>query len=148
LNEAAEIPANFVNHARQHLRRTGRPLLYGPRRRSDIGLLACPNPASARWVLLTDTPSLPGPLEEAILAEECIEVGPSAELMVKLTKYAAIAVDGLPSLFQCQSQVIGHLQVCDGVPFVSEAVALSCLSFVLRHHEPRTGFFVRVPGPD
>jgi hypothetical protein len=146
LNGATEIPTSFVKRARQHLRRTGRPLLYGPRRRGDIALLAYPNPASARWALVTDTSTLPDVLEEAILAHERNEVGPSAELMVKLTKYAAIAVDGLPSVFRCEGQVIGLMQLCDGLPFVSNAVALSCLSYVLRHHDPRTGFYLRVAG--
>src|SRR5262249_34349289 len=84
LSEAA-LPPSFFQRARQHLRRTGRPLLCGPRRRTDIGLLAYPNPASARWALVTDTSSLPAPVEEAILANEQREIGPSAELMVKLT---------------------------------------------------------------
>jgi hypothetical protein len=83
-------------------------------------------------------------VEEAILANERRGAGPSAELMVKLTRYARIAVDGLPSVFHCDGREVGQLQVCDGVPLLSDAVALSCFSFLLRHHEPRTGFFIRL----
>ena len=136
---AAMIPFSFVRRARLHLRRTGGPLVYGPRRQTDIGLLASQNPASGRWVLVTDTSTLPDILEEAILG-----YGTSADLMVRLTKYASIAVDGLPSRFECEGVEVGRMEVCDGVPFLSDAEALSCLSFLLRHHEPRTGFFVRV----
>ncbi len=136
---AASIPATFMRRAQRHFRGTGRPLVYGRRRRTDIGLLAFPNPASTRWVLVTDTSTLPDTLEEAILGD-----GPSTELMVRLTKYATIAVDDLPSRFVCEGMEVGRLEVCDGVPFLSDAVALSCLSFLLRHHEPRTGLFVRV----
>lgn len=144
MRAVASIPATFLRRAQRHLRRTGRPLVYGPRRQMDIGLLACPNPASVRWLLLADTSSLPEVLEEAILANEDASVGPSTDLMVRLTKYATVAVDGLPSRFECDSRVVGHLEVCDGVPFVSDGVSLSCLSHLLRHHEPRTGFFIRV----
>ena len=137
----AEIPARFLVRARRHLRRTGRPLVYGPRRRADIGLLACPNPASARWALITDTSTLPDIVEEAILGD-----GPRTDLMVRLTRYATVAVDGLPSRFECGGVEVGRMEVCDGVVFLSDAVALTCFSFLLRHHDPRTGFFVRVPG--
>ena len=136
---AAMIPSNFVRRVRQHLRRTGLPLVYSFRRQADIGLLAVQNPASARWALVTDTSTLPDILEEAILGD-----GPSTDLMLRLTKYAAIAVDGLPSRFECEGMDVGHMEVCDGVPLLSDAVALSCFSFLLRHHEPRTGFFIRV----
>ncbi len=140
----AEIPASFVRHAQQYLGRTGRPLVYGPRRKTDIGLLAVQNPASARWAVVTDTSTLPDILEEAILANEPPRGGPSADLMVRLTRYSAVAVGGLPWVFTCQGREVGHLQVCDGVPLVSDAIALSCLSFVLRRHEPRTGFYLRL----
>ena len=142
----AEIPARFLVQAQRHLRQTGRPLVYGPRRRTDIGLLAIQNPASARWALATDTSTLPDILEEAILANEPPRGEPSADLMVRLTKYAAVAVQGFPSVFECHGCEVGRLQVCDGVPFLSDGLALSCLSYVLRHHDPRTGFFLRV-GP-
>lgn len=142
----ATIPASFVKRARGHSLRTGQPLLYGPRRRTDIGLLARPNPASVRWTLVTDTSTLPDILEEAILAGEIPRGGPSAELMVRLAKYAVVAIHGLPSVFECEGKEVGRVQICDGLPFVSDAVALSCLSFVLRRHTPRTGFFVRLAG--
>lgn len=144
----AEVPASFLDRAQRYLRRTGRPLVYGSRRQTDIGLLAVQNPASARWVLVTDTSTLPDILEEAILAGENPREGMSAELMVKLTKYAVVAIVGLPSVFECEGQEVGRLHVCDGVPFVSDALTLSCLSYVFRSHEPRTGFFLRIASPD
>jgi hypothetical protein len=142
----ASIPASFLIRARRHLNRTGRPLVYGPRRRSDIGLFACPNPVSARWVLVTDTSSLPAPVKEAILVNERREVGPSAELMVRLTKYAAVVAEGLPSRFECEGLAVGHMEVADNCcVFVSSALAVSCLSWWLRNCKPRTGFFLVGP---
>lgn len=135
----AQVPASFLDHAKRHLRQTGCPLVCGPRRRLDIGLAARPNPGSARWALFTDTSTLPTILQEAVHANES-----NNELMLRLTKYATIAVSGLPSVFKCVEHVVGQLEVCDGVPFLTDAVTLSCFSYVLRHHEPRTGFFVRV----
>ena len=123
-------------------------MLYGRRRHTDIGLLACQNPASERWILLTDTSSLPEVLEDAILAGENPRAGPSAELMVRLTKYATVGLDGLPTVFESEGKEVGRLQVCDGVLFVSDALAVSCLSYVLRRHEPRTGFCLRIVSPD
>lgn len=139
MSAPASISASFVSHARRHLRRTGRPFVYGPRRHTDIGLLACPNPASARWTLITDTSTLPGIMEEALLAKD-----QSADLLVRLTKYAAVAVEGLPSRFECEGAPVGRMDVCDGVPFLSDGLALSCLSYLLRCHDPRTGFFLLV----
>ena len=130
---SAEIPATFLEQARQHLRRTGRPFVYG-RQGRDRELVAMQNPASGRWALY----AVPEPLPVGRFA--------IAELQMKLSECATSAVERLPSRFVCDGQEVGRLDVCDGVAFVSDAVALSCLSFVLRRHEPRTGFFLHLPG--
>lgn len=131
---AASIPPSFIRRAHHHLRRTGRPLVYA-RRRMDRELMARRNPASGRWVLY----ALPEPLEGRFSF---------AELLVRLTVCARMAVEGIPRVFQRDGYEIGRVDVCDGMVLVSSALALSCLSYVLRHHEPRTGFYLRVLGRD
>jgi len=140
MNAPAAIPAGFLDHARRHLRREGRPLLYGPRRQTETGLLACPNPSSGRWAILLDPSTVPGPVEEVLLA------GGLTETMCRLSRYAGVALHDLPRVFEAEGQEVGSWQECDGVVFVSDALALSCLSYLLRHHEPRTGFFVWIAG--
>lgn len=138
------IPAGFAQRAKRHLRRTGRPLVYGPRRKSDLGLLAERNPASERWAVILDVTTLSEPLQEAILAKLDPERGPPTELMLRLAKYARIAVGDLPCVFNCGGQEIGRVDECDGLVVASSGLALSCLSHVFRYQEPRTGFFLRV----
>ncbi len=141
-----EMPASFLCRAHQYLRRTGRPFVYAPRRRTDIGLSAEKNRASQRWAFVIDVGTLPEPIQEALLAHVDPVNRPTTELMMRLSKYARIAVEGLPGVFEHRGCVIGRLDVCDGLPVVSNAMTLSCLSYVLRHYDPRTGFFVRLLG--
>jgi hypothetical protein len=133
------IPAAFVKRAHRHLLRTGRPLVYGPLHRRDIGLSAVRNPASGRWAFVVDVGTLPYLVQQGLLAQ-----GPSTELMLRLAKYARIAVKGLPGRFECAGQEVGRVDEADGLVVVSSGLAMSCLSYVLRHHEPRTGFYVSV----
>lgn len=127
----AQIPASFLCHAHLHLRQIGRPFVYG-RQGRDREMVALQNPASGRWALY----AVPEPLPVGRFA--------IAELLMRFSECGRSAVEGLPSRFVCDGREVGRLDVCDGVAFVSDAVALSCLSFVLRRHEPRTGFFINI----
>lgn len=140
----AMIPANFVARARRHVRRTGQPLLLSPRRRGDTGLLIARNPASARWIVLLDPRSVP------ILFDELADISrePDAQeseqftrMMLRLYRYAAVAVEGLPNRFESDGQTVGRVDVADGCcVFASSALAVSCLSWVLR--QERTGLYL------
>ena len=144
---AATIPASFLKRAREHLQRTGQPLLLGPRRRSDVALLVDRNETSVRWAVLSDPRSVPvllAELAEAVLEPDAPETPHFTDLMLRLSRYATLAVKGLPNEFTSDDgSVIGRMDVADGcLVFVSSALAVSCLSWVLRYHRPRTGFFL------
>jgi hypothetical protein len=126
-----EIPADFLARAQEHLRRTGQPFVYCQQRR-DRELIARQNPVSGRWMLY----AVPEPMPVGRFA--------FAELLMKFTECAGTAIDGLPRRFHCEGHEIGRVDYCDGLAVVSSGLALTCLSYVLRHHETRTGFFVRV----
>jgi hypothetical protein len=103
---------------------------------------------SERWAVLIDPRSVPVLLGE--LAEAVQEPGSPAtprftDLMLRFSNYAAIAVRGLPDEFRGEDAgLIGRMEVVDNcMVYVSSALALSCLSHLLRHSEPRTGFFLR-----
>ncbi len=148
MSTSVSIPASFLARARRHLRRTGRPLLLPPRRPyADWGLLVEKNHASERWAVLFD------PSFIAVLWTELETVADPAKpeeeqgegftmFMEKLARLAAIAVKDLPDRFECQGRPVGRMDLCDGVVFVSNALALSCLSWLLR--DQRTGFFMRL----
>jgi hypothetical protein len=125
-----EIPASFLARAHEHLQRTGWPFVYCHRVK-DRELIARHNPASGRWMLY----AVPQPLPVGRFA--------IAELLMTFTECARTAVDGLPRRYDCDGHEVGRVDDCDGLAVVSSGLALSCLSFVLRHHEPRAGFFVR-----
>lgn len=151
MNAPATIPASFVKRARRHLHRTGQPLLLGRRRRSDVALLVDKNEAGERWAVLLDPRSVPvllDELTEAVLDRGAPDTPHFTDLMLRFSKYAAIAVKGVPTEFRGEDGILlGRTAVADNcLLFVSNALALSCLSYVLRHHEPRTGFFVRALG--
>jgi len=148
----ASIPTSFVKRAREFLRRTGQPLLYGPRRRSDVALLVDKSETSERWAVLLDPRSVQvlfDELAEAALETDAPETPHFTDLMLRFSRYAAIAVQGLPTEFRsADGALIGRLSVADNCSvFVSAVLAVSCLSWVLRYHEPRTGFFL-VNEPD
>jgi hypothetical protein len=148
MSASVSIPASFLARARRHLRRTGQPLLLPPRRPcADWGLLVEKNPASERWAVLFD------PSFIAVLWRELEMVADPAKpeeeqgegftvFMEKLTRLAAVAVKDLPDRFECHGWPVGRMDLCDGVVFVSNTLALSCLSWVLR--QQRTGFFLRL----
>jgi hypothetical protein len=145
------IPASFLVRARRHLRRTGQPLLLGPRRRTDLTLIVDKNVISERWAVLIDPRSVPvllDDLAEAVLESGAPETPRFTILMLRFSKLAAIAVRGLPDEFRGEDGgLIGRMEVVDNCTvYVSGALALSCLSHVLRHSEPRTGFFLRFFG--
>jgi hypothetical protein len=94
--------------------------------------MARQNPASGRWLLY----AVPEPLPVGRFA--------IAELLMKLTECARTAVESLPRRFECEGHEIGRVDECDGLAVVSNGLALSCLSFVLRHQQPQAGFFVSV----
>ncbi|HEY2953848.1 MAG TPA: hypothetical protein VGK89_01220 [Candidatus Eisenbacteria bacterium] len=73
------------------------------------------------------------------------EQGPRTRMLARLAQYAALAVEDVPRVFVCEDLTVGRVDVCDGVPFVSCALAVSCLSYVLRHWEPRTGIYIEEP---
>ena len=127
-----EIPVAFLARAQSHLKRTGRPLLYSGRRKGR-GLLARRNPASGRWALYAVPENLAGRFS-------------IAELLMRLAECASTAVGDSPRRFHCNGHEIGRIDVCDGLVVVSNALALSCLSFVLHHHAPRPGFYLRLAG--
>jgi hypothetical protein len=132
MSASIEIPARFVQRAQEHLRRTGRPLVYGQRGKGRE-LAALQNPASGRWALY----ALPEPMVVGRFS--------FAELQMRLASCAKDAVGGLPRRFECEGHEVGRVDDCDGLAVVSSTLALSCLSYVLRQHHPKTGFFVRVP---
>jgi len=129
------ILPSFVRRARRHLQREGRPLLCAPRRNLDTCLLAQPNPASLRWVLLLDPMAVLFSLYIAAMDAS------GKEMMTRLARYAVLALDDLPTVYTCERVEVGRLEFCDGIAFVSDAVTLSCLSWVLRHE--KTGFYVQ-----
>ena len=63
---------------------------------------------------------------------------------VTLSFYAAVALRGLPQTFVGNGVKLGCLEICDGVPLLSNALTASCLSFVLRRTTPRTGLYLRL----
>ena len=142
---ASMIPASFLTRARGHLRRTGQPFVYGPRRRTDTGLFAERNPVSERWCLMVNPTTVPILIEQVMESFASREQGPRTRMLVKLAQYAAVAVGDLPRAFVCEDVTVGRVEVCDGVPFVSCALAVSCLSYVLRHRKPRSGVYIEEP---
>ena len=147
MTNSAVIPASFVLRAKRHLERTGQPLLFGPRRRSDVALLVDGNRSSARWAVLLDPRSVPALLDElaeAVQDRDAPETPRFTDLMLRFSAYAAVAVRGLPTeLTDEDGEPIGHISASDNcLVFASSALALSCLSWVLRYHEPRPGFFL------
>lgn len=141
----AIIPASFLARARRHVRRTGQPLLMRPRRRGDLALLASKNPTSGRWLLYLNPRSVPVLYDE--LADICRE--PDAQeseqltrMMLRLHRYAANAVEDLPDRFESEGQTVGRVDVADHCSvFASSAVAVSCLSWVMR--QERTGLYLQ-----
>lgn len=149
MTRSAQIPTTFVNRAREHLQRTGQPFALGPRRRSDVALLVDKNETSERWAVLVDPRSVPvlfDELIEAVQEPNAPETPRFTGLMLRFAKYATIALDGLPTEFRTEDgAVVGRMDVVDNCSvFVSSGLAVSCLSWMLRYHEPRTGFFVSV----
>lgn len=152
MTTSALIPTTFVKRAREHLQRTGQPLLLGPRRRSDVALLVDRNEASERWGVLVDPRSVPvlfDELIEAVQEPNAPDTPRFTDLMLRFAKYATIALDGLPTEFRTEDgAVVGRMDVVDNCSvFVSGGLAVSCLSWVLRHKEPRSGFHL-VNEPD
>jgi hypothetical protein len=112
-------------------------------------LLVDKNVASERWAVLIDPRSVPlllGELVEAVQEPNAPATPRFTALMLRLSNYAAIVVDGLPTEFRSEDgRLLGRVDVADNcLVFASSALAVSCLSFVLRHQQPRTGFFMRM----
>ena len=145
MSAPALIPAGFVARAHRHLRRTGQPLLMRPRQRGDLALLVSKNPASGRWLVYLNPRSVPVLYDE--LADICRE--PDAKeseqltrMMLRLHRYAANAVEELPGRFECDGQTVGRVDVADHCSvFASSALAVSCLSWLLRAQ--RTGLYLQ-----
>jgi hypothetical protein len=147
MTTSATIPASFQRRARRHLLRTGQPLLFGPRRRFDLALIVDRNESSERWGVLADPRSVPVLLDElveAVQESDAPETPRFTDLMLRLSKYAAIVVKGLPNEFRSENgDLVGRMDVADHcLVFVSNALAVSCLSWILRYHEPRIGFYL------
>jgi hypothetical protein len=106
--------------------------------------LVARNPASERWVVLLDPRSIPILFEELeeITTQPDGEHSPAfTDLMLRLSKSATTAIEGLPTRFESGGQEVGRLDVADGCcVFASNTLALSCLSWVL--WQQRTGFFL------
>ena len=145
MSAPAMIPANFVARARRHACRTGQPLLMRPRRRGDLALLVSKNPASARWLVYLNPRAVPILYDE--LADICRE--PDAQeseqltrMMLRLHRYAAHAVEDLPDRFESAGRTVGRVDVADRCSvFASSALAVSCLSWVMR--QQRTGLYLQ-----
>jgi hypothetical protein len=139
-----EVPASFVKRARTHLQQTGMPLVSAPRRKMDSAFLLHRNPASLRWMVMFDPCSIPILAEAFVEAVDDPRPEPGTLIMLKLVKYALVGLEGVPNRFECDGASLGGFDECDGVAMVSDALAVSCLSWVLRQR--RTGFFVKLSG--
>jgi hypothetical protein len=146
MSAAVRVPRHVVEHARKHFVRTGRPLLFAPRRKADWALAALPG-ESGRWLILLDPETPPAQVWMA-LADRC--GGPLSDdaILERLAKGAIAALADVPRKFECEGHIVGVWEASEGSACVRGSVALTCLSWALRKR--RVGFYLILSelGPD
>ena len=129
MSAAIEVPRVFVDQARVHLSRTGQPLLTRDRRRvRDWEFVAMPD--SQGYLIMV------GPTTH--VAQTLVAMKrryPQRDLAVDLCSITAAALEGLPRRFTCEGLTVGLWEASDARVCVRGAVALSCLSWMLRNQK-------------
>ena len=136
MSAAIEVPRVFVERARVHLTRTGRPLLLRDRRRvNDWELVALPE---SQGYLLTVGPTTPVAQTYVAMKRRY----PHRDLTADLCSITAAGLAGLPRRFTCEGVTVGLWDVSEDRVRVRGPVALSCLSWMLR--DQKVGFYLIV----
>ena len=134
MSASIEVPRDFVDRARAHLARTGRPLLLRDRRRvNDWQLVALPE---TQGYLITVGPTTPVAQTYVAMKHRY----PHRDLTADLCSVTAAGLEGLPRRFTCDGLTVGLWDVSESHVCVRGPVALSCLSWMLR--QQKVGFYL------
>ena len=136
MSRAVLILRRVVERAERHYFSTGKPLLYGRRRKSEWALVAIPG-ASGRFLVMLEPESPAGRL---ILLAAFMGSHKEEDILERLAKGAVAALAEVADRFQCDGREVGRWEVVLDSVCVRGPVALSCLSWVLR--EQRIGFYL------